>query len=106
MASLYSVQYSGQTGTGAGAIYVGNGVIAGFDIFGGRYNGTYTEKAGRLIGTVTLSMPRGGQLVTGQQLPAGTSIQISADWPSDLGNGNALPLTSVATPCRSCSKKW
>lgn len=98
MASLYGVQYAGQTGTGVGAMYVGGGVIAGFDIYGGRYKGNYTEANGRLKGTVTLSMPNGGVLVTGQQVPAGTSMQISADWPLDLGNGKSLQLNVGGKP--------
>jgi hypothetical protein len=55
-----------------GAMYVGNGVIAGFDIYGGRYKGTFTESNGRLYGTVNLTIPGGGSLVTGQQVPPGT----------------------------------
>lgn len=35
MASLYSMQYSEDAVTGA--MYVGNGVIAGFDVYGARY---------------------------------------------------------------------
>ena len=86
MASLYAVHYSGQTEAGGGAMYVGNGVVAGFDIYGGRYKGTYTENGERITAAVTLSMPGGGVLATGEQLPAGASIQILADWPADLGN--------------------
>jgi len=93
MAALYSVQYAGKTGVGVGAMYFGDGIIAGFDMYGGRYKGKYTESGGRIKGTVALSMPDGGELVTGQQVPAGTSINIQADWPADLGNGRALHLT-------------
>ncbi len=98
MAALYGVSYAGQTGAGVGAMYVGNGVIAGFDIYGGRYKGSYTEDGGRLKGAVTLTIPGGGQLVTGQTVPAGTSIQISADWPIDLGNGQPLSLNVGGRP--------
>jgi hypothetical protein len=73
-----------------GAMYVGSGTVAGFDIYGGRYKGTYTESGGRFRGTVTLSMPTGGQLVTGQQVPPGASIGITVDWPADLGGGAPL----------------
>ena len=41
MASLYSVQYSEDSVTGA--MYVGNGVIAGFDVYGARYQGSYQD---------------------------------------------------------------
>jgi hypothetical protein len=32
-------------------------------------------------------MPVGGQMVTGQRVPAGASIPISVDWPANFGNG-------------------
>ena len=74
MAGLYSIQYSGQTGVGAGALYVGNGVIAGFDMYGGRYQGSYKDNGDYINGSMNLSLPGGGALVTGDQLPAGASI--------------------------------
>ena len=92
MAGLYSIQYSGQTGVGAGALYVGNGVIAGFDTYGGRYQGTYKDNGDYIIGSINLSLPGGGALVTGDQLPAGASIQIAVEWPADLGNGAPMQL--------------
>jgi hypothetical protein len=88
MASLYSLQYSEDSVTGA--MYVGNGVIAEFDVYGARYQGSHQDSGERLNGTVTLSMPGGGALVTGETLPAGASIEIIADWPADLGNGKPL----------------
>jgi hypothetical protein len=84
MAELFAVQYAGKTGTGAGAMYIGNGQIAGFDIYGGRYKGTYTEATGRLQGKVQLSMPEGGSLVTGQQMPAGSKLDVTFDWPTNF----------------------
>jgi hypothetical protein len=71
-------------------MYVGNGTIAGFDIYGGRYKGTYMEDSGRFKGSVMLSMPGGGQLVTGQQVPPGQSIPVTVDWPANFGNGQPL----------------
>lgn len=88
MASLYYVKYVGETGTGAGAMYVGNGVVAGFDISGGRYTGTYTEQWGRFRATVSFSMPGGGETVTGLRVPPGTSIPLSVDWPANFANGD------------------
>ena len=93
MAALYGLSYSEQQGAGMGAMYIGDGKVAGFDIYGGRYSGIYTESADRFRGTVTLSIPGGGQLVTGLRIPPGTNIPISVDWPSDLGNGAALSVS-------------
>ena len=67
-------------------MYVGNGIMAGFDIYGGRFNGTYTDQAGRFRADIILLMPNGGRLVTGQEVPAGTKIPMSVDWPANFGN--------------------
>ena len=105
MAALYSLQYAGQTGGGAGAIYVGNGIVAGFDTYGGRFNGTYTEQAGRFRANVTLLMPGGGQLVTGQAVPAGTKIPMSVDWPAKFGNGTRQQIMVQGRPMMVLLKK-
>lgn len=92
MASLYGLTYVGKEGSGLGAMYIGSGTIAGFDIYGGQYKGTYTEGAGRFKGNVTLSIPGGGQLVTGQAVPPGTIIPVAVDWPSNFGSGEPLAV--------------
>jgi hypothetical protein len=53
-------------------------MIAGLDVGGGRYNETYTEGEGRIRGNGTLSTKSGATLVTGQHMPAGTKIPLSA----------------------------
>jgi hypothetical protein len=87
------MRYLGQTGIGAGAMYIGKGKVAGVDVGGGRYEGKYTEQDGRLKGTATLSAPQGAVLVTGQQMPAGAKIPLAVDWPSNFANGAAQPIS-------------
>ena len=99
MATLYEVQYWGR-GAGLGTLYVGNGVVAGFDIFGGHYKGNYSEQGGRIRGTATLSMPEGGTLVTGQSIPAGQSVPVNFDWPDNLGGGQPLELQIMGQQVR------
>ncbi len=93
MSALYIMRYIGATGLGFGTIYVGKGTIVGADAGGGRYHGTYTESGGRINITAILSMPDGGILVTGDQIPAGTDIPVSADWPENFADGTAQPIT-------------
>lgn len=93
MSALYAMQYVGQTGIGAGAIYIGKGAIVGADVGGGRYNGTYTEGAGRLKGNVVLSAPQGATLVNGQKLSPGSTLQLTVDWPVSFANGQPQPIT-------------
>lgn len=87
MSALYAMRYVGQTGAGAGAMYIGKGVIVGADTGGGRYNGTYTETGGRLKGSVVLAAPHGATLVNGQKLSPGSSLQLTMDWPVGFANG-------------------
>lgn len=93
MSALYTIRYLGATGLGFGILYIGRGTIVGADAGGGRYNGIYTESGGRMKMTTTLSMPDGGILVTGTQIPAGTDIPLSADWPTNFADGTARSIS-------------
>jgi len=92
MAMMYGIQYSGENGAGLGALYVGNGVMAGFDIYGNRFGGTYKESNGRLAARMTLTLHSGSVSVTGHRHSAGLDVEMLADWPSDLGNGKPLQM--------------
>ena len=96
--ALYAMYYVGQTGTGSGAVYVGNGKIVGIDVGNLRFHGTYVEQGGRLKGTVTMSAPTGGTLVTGAQLPAGTQLKLTLDWPSNFANGTPQAISIEGRP--------
>jgi hypothetical protein len=91
--ALYVMNYVGQTGTGGGAVYVGNGKIVGVDVGNLRYHGSYSEQGGRLKGTVALTAPTGGTLVTGAQLPAGSRLSLTLDWPANFADGKPQPVT-------------
>jgi hypothetical protein len=98
MSALYAMNFVGATGLGGGAVYVGKGKIVGIDMGNLRYNGTYTEQGGRLKGTVALSAPTGGILVTGAQLPAGGRLNLTLDWPANFSDGNPQALTVEGSP--------
>ncbi len=106
MSSLYIMRYLGQTGLGVGTMYVGKGMILGADTGNGRYSGTYTESNGRLQGTVTLSATGdGAELVTGQRLPAGQSIPLQIDWPTNFADGNAQTVSVAGHPVQVTFEK-
>lgn len=105
MSALYAMRYLGQTGVGAGAIYIGKGKIAGMDVGGGRYDGSYTEAGGRLKGNATLSAPSGATLVTGQQMAAGSKIPLSVDWPAAFADGAAQSITVAGRPVQVTFEK-
>jgi len=87
MGALYAMNYVGQTGAGSGAVYIGEGKILGIDVGNIRYSGTYNQQGSRIKGTVALSAPNGGMLVTGTELPAGSRIDLSLDWSANLADG-------------------
>ena len=62
------MRYHGIAGAGLGAIYIGKGKMVGIDAMNGHYDGTYTQQGANLNATVSLWIPNGGPLVTGQQL--------------------------------------
>jgi hypothetical protein len=70
MSALYQMRYHGVAGVGHGAIYIGKGMVAGVDLTGARYSGSYTSNGAGLQGIVTL-ISAGSALVTGQPMPAG-----------------------------------
>lgn len=98
MGTLYRMVYGGQIGAGGGALYLGDGKLLGVDVSGGRYEGTYTENGGRIRLDITLTMDVDGVLVTGQQAPAGTTLQMQADWPANFADGSAQPITVGGHP--------
>lgn len=99
MSTLYVMRYLGQSGIGAGTIYIGRGVILGIDVTNGRYNGTYTEEGGRLKGQAILSAPAGGAvLVTGAQLAAGQEIPLKVDWPLNFADGSTQTIVVQGKP--------
>jgi hypothetical protein len=96
--ALYAMNYVGQTGTGGGAVYVGDGKIVGVDVGNLRYHGSYTEQSGRLKGTVALTAPTGGTLVIGAQLPSGSQIALTIDWPAHFDDGKPQPIMIEGRP--------
>lgn len=88
--ALYAMTCAGRSDVGGGAVYIGNGKVSGIDVANIRYHGTYKEEAGRLKLNVVLSAPTGAMLVTGDQIPPGTRLQLVADWPSDFKDGQHL----------------
>jgi len=87
MSALYAMRYRGAAGVGAGALYIGKGLIVGVDVNNGRYSGLYKVEGDRFRAEILLTMPTGGALVTGDDVAPGTAIPIVVDWPKDFANG-------------------
>ena len=90
MSALYIMRFLGGAGMGVGAIYIGRGTVVGVDMGDARYQGTYTEANGRLRGTIQMTLPSGGMLVIGQQVPPGFSTTLNIDWPINFTAGQQM----------------
>jgi hypothetical protein len=96
--ALYAMTYAGSDDVGGGAIFIGNGKVSGIDAGNVRYHGTYIEEGGRLKLNAVLSTPTGATLVTGDEIPAGTKLQLTADWPADFKEGQHLQILVAGKP--------
>jgi hypothetical protein len=95
MNAIFSVAYTGQSGRGLAVLVFLQGTIAGADMAGGIYDGTYhlTDDGG-LLGKVRMKIPAGVPLVTGTKPatePYAVDFEISL--PSDMGGEKPVLLT-------------
>jgi hypothetical protein len=96
--ALYAMTFAGKSDFGGGAVYIGNGKVSGMDAGNLRYRGTCIERDGRLKLDVVVTAPTGATLVTGDQVPPGTKLQLTADWPADFRDGQHLEITVAGKP--------
>jgi hypothetical protein len=96
MRGFFKMDYTGATGQGTGAIAFADGKVAGLDVGGGVYVGTYQEIGDKVAGSVDLSFPAGGLMVTGAVVPPG-SPPMNIPFEADAGNEAGVVLT-VTTP--------
>jgi hypothetical protein len=99
MSALYAMRYIGRTGMGDGVLYIGRGKVVGADAGNGRYHGTYADAAGRVKAEITMSFPKSaGVLVTGQPMPVGSSLKMTADWPANFTDGSPQTIMVNGSP--------
>jgi hypothetical protein len=60
---IYNLAYTGQLGSGFSLFLFRDGVIAGADVGGGTYDGTYEEKESNLHCRIKMTIPPGLRLV-------------------------------------------
>ena len=94
---FYRIDYEGQADVGAGAFALVRGKIAGLDVGGLTYTGSYTLDGTDVVGTVTAKAPPGATLVTGMTAgPAGMSFEVSIR----VRENGTLELQSPIGPLR------
>ncbi|MGN8097167.1 hypothetical protein ACTJK8_28370 [Methylobacterium sp. 22177] len=104
MGGFFRVEFQARTDQASGSLALANGKVAGLDVGGGIYRGSYVEEGGRARGTAILSFPDGGELVTGMRVPPGAEITIPFDIP--VGNSTNIHGTSVNVAGRRVDVIW
>jgi hypothetical protein len=95
--SLYTAYFTGIAGNAIGVFYIGEGIIAGADAGGLKYDGSVKQLAdGSLEGVVQFDVPPGVSLVTG--LTATTSQRITAPVRLPRGFDDGATVTQINTP--------
>ena len=98
MAGFYRMDFKGRASSGAGAIAIVNGKIAGIDMDGIIFNGSYKEEGDRLVGSMALKLPAALQLVTGQVASAGSAISVPFDVDKGQLDGHEISVTVGGRP--------
>jgi hypothetical protein len=75
---FYRIDYEGSADVGAGAFALVRGKIAGLDVGGLTYTGSYSLDGKDVVGTVAAKAPPGATLVTGSTAgPTGASFEVA-----------------------------
>jgi hypothetical protein len=99
MRGFFKMDYSGANSAGSGAIAFIDGKVAGIDVGGGIYDGSYSEaQPGVLSGKVNVSFPEGGTLVTGQIAPRGSAISVPFRVANSEIEGHTIQLQTPTGP--------
>lgn len=106
---FYQIAFTGTAGSGFGMLVLLNGAVAGADVAGGTYDGTYTEKAeiGEVSLQITMLAPAGVTLVqTGIALTSPMSMPISATFTrKETESGQIVLLHTPLGPVNVLFKK-
>ena len=102
MKALYQVKYTGVSGIGFAAFYIGGGQVVGVDPTGAQYHGSYvTEEShfhgNKIVGRFTLTAS-GGILVTGQPVEHGTEVLGEFSLPENFADGSPHTITVGGAP--------
>jgi len=94
---FYTITYVGVIGMGIAVFLVENGKLRGFDMRGGKYDGTYVRHAdGSVDAKAALLVPAGFDLLSGLPPPdKDTLVPLTAHLPNNVSDG-ALVMITVA----------
>jgi hypothetical protein len=98
--ALYFVYATGQAGSSALMLYIGDGIVAGADAGTGRYEGTAAEKpGGGLSAVINFTIAAGQPMITGGTAPANMPpIPVTLDLPPGFDDGRTIALKTPLGP--------
>jgi hypothetical protein len=106
---FYRMTFTGTSGSGFGVVVFEGGVIAGADVAGGIFSGTYKEGAtkGQVEFQISLTIPAGATPVqTGIPLTTSMTLPIEASLSeSDIGSASPYLLQTPLGPVNVLFKK-
>lgn len=106
MQGFYAFYYTGVSGFGHAVLIINDGIVTGADATGGVYDGRYTVgDGGEFEIEVTLTVPAGATLVTGQTLTDEFSKTISAKLRAGFADGQPVPVQTPMGPVNAIFKK-
>ncbi len=91
---FYTLTYVGAAGMGLGMVLLEAGRLRGFDLRGGKYDGTYTRDGdGTVDLSVRLTIIPGGELITGEVPPSSVlKLPITARLPAEAADGQTVVI--------------
>jgi hypothetical protein len=103
---IYAVYYTGVAGFGHAILIINDEIITGADATGGVYDGSYTVGDSDEIDIkITLTVPAGSTLVTGQTLPEDLTQEITAKLRASFADGQPVPVQTPMGPVNAIFKK-
>lgn len=106
MEGFYAVYYTGVAGFGHAVLVIKDGIVTGADETGGVYDGKFkVNDVGGVSIEVTLTVPAGTTLVTGQTLPTPYSQTINAELSANFASGQPVPVMTPLGPVNAIFKK-
>ena len=105
MQGFYAMYYTGISGVGHAVFVLNDGKITGADSTGGILDGNYQVDGERVKIEVTLSVPGGTTLVTGQTLADTLSQTICAELATSFADGQPVLIQTPMGPVNVIFKK-
>lgn len=105
---FYTIAFTGAKGSGLGNLVLMRGAIAGADVAGSTYDGTYQHNSltKTISITVTMNAPPGvAPVQTGVPLTTPMSLKIDTNVPEDFANGRPILITTPLGPVNVAFRK-